>query len=469
MNKWEKEVMQSLLSDEEAVLKELERYYREALDDIELNIKILQADEQTASRIHRVEYQKALRKQISDTLDLLHSGEYKTINDFLNASYNKGFAGTMYSLHGQGMPMILPIDHEMAIRAIMTDSKLSEPLYDALGVDIQNLKKRIAAEVTRGIAQGMSNDEIARNLRNTAKAPLGRARTIARTESHRIHETASHDAAKKAVSKGANLVKQWDASLDDATRDTHRQLDGKIVEMDEYFVSGTKKALYPGQFGDPAEDCNCRCNALHRSRSKMNADELQTLKERAEYFGLDKTADFEEFEKKYLNIANEWASADTELSNFLGADSRDNLTEIEKRGIIKMQQGFSAFPDGDVLAERAKLVAPKKNFFDVAMHGSQSAVGFGSGDANMSPRLLASFIRHADGYNGQNIRLLSCNTGNTDGVDICFAEELANALGVLVEAPNDYLLIEPNGNLRIGYWGNGSMKTFKPNERRRLK
>lgn len=469
MNKWEREVMESLLSDEAAVLKELKRYYEEALADIELNIKILQADEQTVSRIYRVNYQKALYKQISDALDVLYENEFKTIDEYLNAVYNKGFVGAMYSLHGQGMPMILPIDHESAIRAILTDSKLSEPLYDALGVDINKLKRVITAEVTRGIAQGMSNYEIARNLRNASKAPLARARTIARTESHRIAETGSHDAGKEAIRKGADLVKQWDASLDDATRDTHRQLDGKIVEMDEYFVSGTKKALYPSQFGDPAEDCNCRCSALHRPRSKMNADELKVLKERAEFFGLDKTKDFEEFEKKYLTISNEWASADAELLNFFGTDSRDILTKIEKRGIIKMPQGFSAFPDGDVLTDRAKLVTPKENFFDVAMHGSPSAVAFGSREANMSPRLLASFIRHYDGYNGQNIRLLSCNTGNTNGVDICFAEELANALGVLVEAPNNYLIIEPNGSIKIGYWGEGNMKIFKPNERRRLK
>ena len=305
MNKWEREVMESLLSDEAAVLKELKRYYEEALDDIELNIKILQADEQTISRIRRVDYQKSLYKQISETLDILHEGEFKTIEDFLNATYERSFVGTMYSLHGQGMPMILPIDHESAIRAVLTDSKLSEPLYDALGIDINKLKRGITAEITRGIAEGMSMNEIARNIRNTTKAPLARARTIARTESHRIAETASNDAGKQAISKGADVVKQWDASLDDATRDTHRQLDGKIVEFDEYFVSGTRKALYPGQFGDPAEDCTCRCNALKRSRSKMNEDELKVLKERAEFFGLDNTDDFKDFEKKYLKAARQ--------------------------------------------------------------------------------------------------------------------------------------------------------------------
>ena len=33
--------------------------------------------------------------------------------------------------------------------------------------------------------------------------------------------------------------------------------------------------------------------------------ELETLKERAEYFGLDKTEDFEDFKKKYLKAADE--------------------------------------------------------------------------------------------------------------------------------------------------------------------
>lgn len=56
----------------------------------------------------------------------------------------------------------------------------------------------------------------------------------------------------------------------------------------------------PGYFGDPAEDCNCRCDCLTRARWALDEEELQTLKERAEFFGLDKTDDFEEYKKKYL-------------------------------------------------------------------------------------------------------------------------------------------------------------------------
>ena len=55
--------------------------------------------------------------------------------------------------------------------------------------------------------------------------------------------------------------------------------------------------------GDPAEDCNCRCVALTRARWELDASELQTLKDRAAFFGLDKTDSFKDFEKKYLKAA----------------------------------------------------------------------------------------------------------------------------------------------------------------------
>ena len=111
------------------------------------------------------------------------------------------------------------------------------------------------------------------------------------------------DAQERAKAKGADVVKQWDSTLDGATRPTHRRLDGQIREVDEPFEADGKKAMYPGDFGDPAEDCNCRCQCLQRARWALDEGELKTLKDRAEFFGLDKTKDFAEFKKKYLNSA----------------------------------------------------------------------------------------------------------------------------------------------------------------------
>ena len=135
------------------------------------------------------------------------------------------------------------------------------------------------------------------------KAPLSRARTIVRTEAGRVQEQANFDAANKAKAAGADVVKQWSAVLDGKTRNTHRELDHQIREMDKPFEMGGKKAMYPHDFGDPAEDCNCRCTPLTRARAALDEDELKVMRERAEFFGLDKTDSFAEFKEKYLKAA----------------------------------------------------------------------------------------------------------------------------------------------------------------------
>ena len=120
-----------------------------------------------------------------------------------------------------------------------------------------------------------------------------------------------------------------------------------------------------------------------------------------------------------------------------------------------------------MLTEYVQKVKPAKGYFDVALHGSSSAVGFGTEKTNMSPRMLASVIRHSEGWNGQNIRLLSCNTGKQVRDEYCFAEELANALGVKVSAPNDLLYFSGNGGFYVGEHGEGKMLSFYPNQRGR--
>ena len=303
MNKRQKAVIQHELDAEKAVLDRLTKQYQKALNDIDIKIRILESDELTQSRIYRIEHQKVLKKQVSAILEKLHADEYTTIQQFLSDSYTDAFVGNMYDMFGQGVPLILPIDKNAAVKAVTTDSKISEGLYEALGVDTKKLKETISSEITRGIASGLPHSEIARNIANRAKAPLGRAKTIVRTESHRIQQASKLDAQKAAVKKGANVVKQWNSTLDGDTRPTHRKLDGKFAEVDEPFEMDGKKAMYPGEFGDPAEDCNCRCQLLQRAKAALDEDELKALQERAKFFGLDKSDDLEKFKEKYLNAA----------------------------------------------------------------------------------------------------------------------------------------------------------------------
>ncbi len=146
--------------------------------------------------------------------------------------------------------------------------------------------------------------------------------------------------------------------------------------------------------------------------------------------------------------------------------------DVDLSCVKQMQHGFSAFPPDDVLNQYCQRIVPQKGYFDVAMHGDWNGVAFSKKEkANMIARDLAMIIRRNPDYNGEEkIRLLSCFTGKTpDDGDYCFAEYLANALGVDVLAPNKKLYINPDGSYYVGRHDEGTMIPFKPNQRRRLK
>ena len=312
-----------MLNSEEAVIKELEKQYKKALKDINEKVKLFDYDikqlqeainadglddaakavllSQQRSKIYQRNYQKALQAQISGILDNLHGAEYATIEKYLKECYTDGYIGTMYDIAKQGIPVIMPIDQAAVVKAVLTDSQVSKGLYDALGVNVSKLKKTITREVSRGIATGISYTEIARNISSASNAPLSRAKTIARTEGHRIKISATADAQHVAKAKGADVVKQWDATLDGRTRDSHRMVDGEVRELDEKFSNGL---MQPGDPAGGAEEVvNCRCELNTRARGALDEDELKVLEERAAYFGLDKTKNFDEFKEKYLKAA----------------------------------------------------------------------------------------------------------------------------------------------------------------------
>lgn len=319
VNKSQKEVQQAHLNAEKHLIKLLERVYGQARNDCEKKIMELSSRtdlENLQSIIYQKQYQEALKKQLEGILDNLQSEEFTSIADYLQKSYHNGYVGVMYDLTKQGIPLIIPINQEQVVKALQTDSKLSKGLYARLGEDVNYLKRSIRAELSRGIANGSTWNEIAGKIAKGMNSPFNKsynhAILIARTEGHRIQQRSALDGQFAAKEKGADVLKQWDSTLDRRTRPHHRQLDGQIRELEEDFEVDGMKAQAPGHFGKPKEDCNCRCCLLQRARWDLDEDELNELKERAAYFGLDKTKDFEEFKQKYLKLPK---NEDTKRSN----------------------------------------------------------------------------------------------------------------------------------------------------------
>lgn len=321
MNKKQKQVQQHLLNDEKQTIERLRKVYAQAQSNIDKKVQALLArqDANTPTVIYQVQHQQALRQQISGILDQLQGEQFSTVEEFLELCYMDGYTGALYDITDQlggAVPFIMAPDPQQVVRAVQLKSKISTGLYTALGQDVEDLKRKISATISRGLTTGMSYSQMSTLLNKHSQIGMNNALRIVRTEGHRIQVQSGLDACQAAKEIGCDVVKQWDATLDGRTRPHHRQLDGQIREIDEPFeitteTGQTVKADAPGMFNRPGEDINCRCALLQRAKWALDEDELETLKKRAEFYGLDKTQDLDEFKRKYLKAAEQEKDPET--------------------------------------------------------------------------------------------------------------------------------------------------------------
>ena len=120
-------------------------------------------------------------------------------------------------------------------------------------------EQKVYNSVTQGIMNHESVDQIAERLANDlGSTNMNKMRMFARTAMTSAKNAGVQKQMEDTIFKGILVKKQWVATLDNRTRDTHQHLDGKIVNVDESFSNGL---MYPGDpSGSPAEVYNCRCS-----------------------------------------------------------------------------------------------------------------------------------------------------------------------------------------------------------------
>lgn len=422
---------------------------------------------------------EALRDKVAERYTNAHEVAIAYINDSTPGIYTLNRNYSAYTIEQISDKADFTLWDEQTVRRLIDEQPGLMPYYPpkrALkrGIDLDYGKKQITASITSSILQGKGIDKISIDLQNRMQGmSLASAIRTARTATTAAQNAGRMDSYHAAEGMGIKLKKEWLATLDGRTRHAHAMLDGQTAETDKPFHVDGYEIMYPGDTSAPGYLVyNCRCtliaalddvpkapNPLRRARDPETGKSILVS---------DMTyAQWVSWKAGAAQQRN--AADDAKALKFLHADARDNLNAIVKRSTIKLENGFAYFPDVDPLSQYVQKVKPLKTYFDVAMHGSPTAVCFGTTEANMSPRLLASIIRHSDGWNGQKIRLLSCSTGKQEGDDYCFAEELANALGVEVKAPNDVLYISPAGKLQVGARDEGRFAKYTPNQRGRMK
>ena len=120
--------------------------------------------------------------------------------------------------------------------------------------------KAIRGQVLQGILQGESMDKIAARLQRVTDMNDSSARRNARTAVTGSENRGRIDGFERAAKMGINVEKQWLATKDARTRESHAAINGEHVPYDKKFGNGL---LYPGDpDGRPEELHNCRCTIV---------------------------------------------------------------------------------------------------------------------------------------------------------------------------------------------------------------
>jgi len=140
------------------------------------------------------------------------------------------------------------------------------PSGDTLtGILVNNLNNELTKTlrvVKQGLINGQSYVKQAQALKKTFDGNAYNALRVVRTEGNRLANAGAYLNSEDLKNEGVRIRRQWVATLDGRTRDSHQALDGQYEDDNGLFWIGGDSARYPGGFDDPAETVNCRCTTI---------------------------------------------------------------------------------------------------------------------------------------------------------------------------------------------------------------
>lgn len=123
----------------------------------------------------------------------------------------------------------------------------------------EHLRADVSATISKGVAEGMSIDDLTTSLADKASLSEKRARAIARTEA----VAAANGGTLQAWKAAGVVTKQWLATSDPRTRETHLNANGQRASVEGLFNVGGFDAEYPGDPRLPVQErANCRCTFI---------------------------------------------------------------------------------------------------------------------------------------------------------------------------------------------------------------
>lgn len=201
-----------------------------------------------------------LSKDLSNSRDLA----YSAINGHLPEVYAINANGALYQIEKDiKMDTSFTLYDRQTVERLMRDNPKLLPKGDPP----KNAKKwsqaKLRNELTQGILQGESNQNIAKRLERVFGMDENASIRNARTMTTSAECAGRLDSYRRAEKMGIGLIKIWMATLDTRTRHEHRMVDGQKREIEEPFDVDGHEMMFPADpLGEPYLVYNCRCTTI---------------------------------------------------------------------------------------------------------------------------------------------------------------------------------------------------------------
>lgn len=200
----------------------------------------------------------SLLKQVETELKVLSQSKVTNIKKYLTDVYELNYYATGWALETEGQ---IKLSYSVLDRRKIANSVLSPLDKIALQNNAVAATQGIRSAITTSIVKGDSIQQMSKGISKALGKNANDAVRIARTETTQIMGKSRLESMDHASGRGLELAKEWVATNDDRTRDSHNDIDGEVVATNMPFSNGL---MYPGDqsTGDPGETINCRCTMV---------------------------------------------------------------------------------------------------------------------------------------------------------------------------------------------------------------
>ena len=284
------------------------------------------------------------------------------VNDATPTVYSLNRNHEAYVIEQLGHDMTVGGDftlyNKSSVRRMLVKNPEVMPYYPeekavARGIDLEYGQKVIKAKTTSGILQGKSvykiADDLQRDITNMNRVSAVRA---ARTAITSAQNGGRQDTMLAAQKMGIKLRKRWVSAKDGRVRDAHGAADGQTVNVDEPFIVGGEKLMFPGDKTAASgwNLYNCRCGMRTVEKEGIEAEQRQVRIQNPKY--TEAVENEEKAKARYERAkAKEDAETDPEKKKALRKDRLEKQKEYEHYSSIRKGTQKNIVVNGDMTYE----------------------------------------------------------------------------------------------------------------------